>query len=53
MTFRDLLARNPGADLRLWKMWYFGRIPWDRATITPASLYSSLALVRVFDGNSH
>jgi len=50
VTFADLLARNPEADLRLWKAWYFGRIPWKRTTITPASLYRSPALKVVFDG---
>jgi Permuted papain-like amidase enzyme, YaeF/YiiX, C92 family len=49
-TFRDLLARNPGTDLRLWKIWFFGRIPWERTTVTPASLYTSPALEIVFDG---
>lgn len=49
-TFRDLLARNPDADLRLWKLWYFGRIPWERTTVTPASLYGSPYLSVVFDG---
>jgi hypothetical protein len=49
-TLRDLLARNPRADLRLWKLWYFGHIPWERATVTPASLYASPALHVVFDG---
>ena len=49
-SFRDLLRRNPQADLRLWKIWYFGRIPWERATVTPASLYSSPSLRVVFDG---
>jgi hypothetical protein len=49
-TLGDLLARNPDADLRLWKLWYFGRIPWERATVTPASLYESPALSVVFDG---
>lgn len=49
-TFRDLLARNPRTDLRLWKLWYFGHIPWERATVTPASLYGSPALRVVFDG---
>jgi hypothetical protein len=49
-TFRDLLARNPRADLRLWKLWYFGHIPWERTTVTPASLYASPALRVVFDG---
>jgi hypothetical protein len=50
VTFGELLARNPGADLRLWKLWYFGRIPWERTTVTPASLYLSPALEVVFDG---
>lgn len=50
MTFRDLLERNPETDQRLWKLWYFGRIPWERATITPESLYASPALTVVFDG---
>lgn len=49
-TFHDLLARNPAADLRLWKLWYFGRIPWERTTVTPASLYGSPSLTVVFDG---
>ena len=49
-TFRQLLERNPGADLRLWKLWYFGRIPWDRTTVTPGSLYTSHSLRVVFDG---
>lgn len=49
-TFADLLAHNPEADLRLWKLWYFGKIPWKRATVTPASLYHSPDLRVVFDG---
>ena len=49
-TFRALLERNPAADLRLWKMWYFGRIPWDRTTVTPESIYTSHSLRTVFDG---
>jgi hypothetical protein len=49
-TFRDLLDRKPGTDLRLWKAWYFGRIPWERATVTPQSLYASPSLKVVFDG---
>jgi hypothetical protein len=49
-TFRELLQRNRGADLRLWKMWYFGNIPWERTTVTPESLYTSPSLNVVFDG---
>jgi Permuted papain-like amidase enzyme, YaeF/YiiX, C92 family len=52
MTLRDLLERNPETDLRLWKAWYFGRIPWERATVTPASLYASPSLTVVFDGTT-
>src|SRR5579862_7238114 len=44
ITFEELLADNAGTDLRLWKFWYFGRIPWTRLTITPASLYLNEAL---------
>lgn len=36
-TFAELLGRNPVAPLGFWRMWYFGRIPWQRETITPAS----------------
>jgi len=50
-TFRELLARNREVDLRLWNLWYFGRIPWDRATVTPKSLYACPALKVVFDGS--
>jgi hypothetical protein len=49
-TFRELLERNPEADLRLWKLWYFGSIPWKRTTVTPESLYVSPSLTTVFDG---
>jgi len=50
MTFRELLERNPETDLTLWKAWYFGRIPWERTTITPGSLYVHPSLEVVFDG---
>jgi hypothetical protein len=51
-TFTDLLRQQPGASLGFWKLWYFGRIPWDRATVTPASLLRSPALQIVFDSAS-
>ena len=50
-TFSALLARRPHTDLRPWKLWYCGKIPWARRTITPASLYSDPALQLVFDGS--
>jgi len=43
-TFATLLARNPQTSLRFWRLWYFGRIPWQRETITPDSLLRSSRL---------
>jgi Permuted papain-like amidase enzyme, YaeF/YiiX, C92 family len=49
-TFETLFAKNPQANLGFWKLWYFGRIPWSRQTVTPESVRRSAALVAVFDG---
>lgn len=49
-TFSELLDAQPGAPLWFWTLWYFGRIPWHRQTITPASVLRSPALECVFDG---
>jgi len=49
-TFADLLSHRPRTELGFWRLWYFGRIPWRRQTITPASLLRSPALRTVFDG---
>jgi len=37
-TFSTLLTHRPETDLGFWKVWYFGHIPWERETVTPASL---------------
>lgn len=49
-TFATLLTRRPQTDLGFWRAWYFGQIPWQRETVTPASLLRSSELVPVFDG---
>ena len=36
-TFDHLLHSNPNAPLWFWRTWFFGFIPWNRTTITPAS----------------
>lgn len=37
-TFRNLLEDNPtSSDLTFWRAWFFGLIPWNRKTVTPAS----------------
>ena len=50
--FSSLLQQNPQADLRFWKVWYFGQIPWKRETVTPASLLRDGRMQVVFDGHA-
>lgn len=50
--FNTLLKRNPQADQAFWKVWYFGNIPWQRETVTPASLLNDGRMRVVFDGNA-
>ncbi len=45
--FSDLLSTNPEANLRVWRLWFFGRIPWQRETVTPASLYYCSKLTHI------
>jgi hypothetical protein len=49
-TLHALLQENPQAKLTFWKIWYFGAIPWQRQTITPASMLESPLLYSVYDG---
>jgi hypothetical protein len=49
-TFRQLLASAPQADVGFWRVWYFGSIPWQRETVTPASVLHTPGLKTVFDG---
>ncbi|AWM81065.1 hypothetical protein DKL61_12335 [Gammaproteobacteria bacterium ESL0073] len=50
-TFNDLLKSNPNANLTFWKLWFFGRIPWQRKTVTPASLWFCPKLNTIFDSH--
>lgn len=45
-----LLGNHPHADLSFWRTWYFGYIPWQRETVTPANLLLDAKLHPVFDG---
>ncbi len=49
-TFATLLAHRPEVDLGFWRLWYFGRIPWARETVTPASMLRSPEVRTIFDG---
>lgn len=49
-TFGHLLQRHPEGNVRFWTLWYLGSIPWQRETVTPASVLHSPHLLSVFDG---
>ncbi len=49
-NFSTLLKHNPQADQQFWRWWYFGNIPWQRETVTPASLLKDGKMRVVFDG---
>lgn len=48
-TFATLLQQNANPNLGFWRLWYFGRIPWQRRTVTPASLLRSPDVRVIFD----
>ena len=50
VSFAALLERQPDSDLKFWLFWYFGRIPWNRKTVSPASLLNSAQLKTLFHG---
>jgi len=47
-TLEGLLEQNPQASVGFWRAWYFGFIPWQRRTLTPASQLADDALETVF-----
>lgn len=49
-TFATLLRHNPKAQLGFWRIWYLGQIPWERETVTPASMLASPEMHTVFEG---
>ncbi|MGG8911162.1 hypothetical protein ACQ9AK_07555, partial [Escherichia coli] len=38
---------HPNAKLTFWKFWFLGSIPWERKTVTPASLWHHPGLVLI------
>jgi len=51
-TFAVLLKNNPNANQIFWKSWFFGSIPWERETVTPASELRDKKMHTVFDGHA-
>ena len=50
-TFQELLGKNPNAKLNFWKIWFIGQIPWDRTTVTPASLWRHPELSLIYSSH--
>lgn len=48
-SFQKLLNRLPDTPLLFWRLWFFGRIPWARRTVTPASQLASDRLETVWE----
>jgi len=51
-SFQSLRERNPDYPLWFWRLWFLGRIPWARLTLSPAVLYDSPELVPVAEGSA-
>lgn len=51
-TFQALLRSAPEADVGFWRVWYLGSIPWQRETVTPASVLHTPGLRTIFDGTA-
>ena len=47
-TLKGLLGSNPHANMMFWKFWYLGRIPWERYTVTPASMLQNELSYTIF-----
>jgi len=47
-TFQEVLDENPDMDLSFWKIWFIGRIPYQRVTISPAEQILDTKYISVF-----
>jgi hypothetical protein len=52
VTFSSLFEKRPDSDVKFWLWWFFGRIPWNRTTVSPASLLDSPYLSTLFHGTA-
>lgn len=43
----ELYKDQDDSELAFWKVWYGGKIPWERVTVTPKSLYDDSQLTTV------
>jgi Permuted papain-like amidase enzyme, YaeF/YiiX, C92 family len=50
-SFEALLTSQPDTPLWFWRLWFMGRIPWSRITVTPASQLRSERLETVWESS--
>lgn len=48
-SFHTLLTSLPDTPLLFWRLWFLGRIPWSRLTVTPASQLRSERLETIWE----
>ena len=48
-TFKTLITKQPDLSLTFWKIWFFGKIPWQRRTLSPGSQYTSELLTTIWE----
>jgi hypothetical protein len=40
-TFRDVMEARPNMPLAFWRLWFLGRIPWQKTTVSPGAQLDS------------
>lgn len=50
-TFRQIREQNRDFSLLFWRLWFLGRIPWGRRTVTPRSQSKDPQLHTVFESH--
>ncbi len=50
-SFQTLLNSQPNTSLWFWRLWFLGKIPWGRLTVTPASQLKSDKLETIWESS--
>ncbi len=51
-SFQILLNSQPNTPLLFWRLWFLGKIPWTRLTVTPASQLRSDKLETIWESST-
>lgn len=44
-TLKEIFSNNSTVSLMFWKLWFVGKIPWSRSTVTPKSVFEDVQLI--------